>query len=242
MYFRGINLKDYFNILDIRRNILPPQFIARQPKPMGPGSIFVKQQHLEDSIEVDIEIKGEDKNHLRAVISILASKLMGDEKPGKLIFTDEPEHYYLAILEGSTNLNEFYLYGTTTLTFLLPDPIKYGREIRFSMPDGLNTFYNFGTFKTRGKLRVEVNDMTKEYVKITREDTGEFIYIAKRWPYDDFSFIIDFIDEKVEDMQGNSMMRNLTLDSDFFDIPTGECKIRLENVGNGELVFRERWL
>ena len=241
MYFNGINLKQYFNILDIRRSILPPQMINRQPIPGKAGSIFVKAEHEESTIEVDIEIKGDNKKHLRKIINVLASKLITPE-PGELRFYDELDKYYLAVLDGETRLNEFYHFGTATLVFLLLDPIMYGKEVCVSLGNGLNTFYNLGTYKTRGKLIVEVEDMTKEYVKITREDTGEFIYIDKRWPYDDFSFTIDFINEKVEDMRGNSMMTSLTLNSDFFDIPVGECQIRLENIGIAELTFKERWL
>lgn len=236
MYFRGINLKNYFNILDIRRNILPPQNIKRNHIPGRAGSVFVKQEHLENTIEVDIEIKGDNKKHLRTVVNDLASKLVS-EQPGKLIFTDEPDKYYLAVLEGDTRLNEFYLFGTTTLVFLCPDPIRYGKTAKVPIT-GTQIFYSLGTYETIGVLTIKITENIN-YLRVTRKDSGNFIYLNDKFNIGD-EIVIDFEKQYIR-KNGYLIMDKLTLESDFFSIPVGECTISLSS-GKGELKFVERWL
>jgi len=235
MYYKGVNLKKYFNILDIRRNILPSHTVLRQPIPGRAGSIVSGRTFEESFIEVDIEIKGNNRNHFRRLVNQLAYILATNE-PGKLIFTDEPDKYYLAILEGNTQLREFYLYGTATLVFLIPDPIKFGKKVTIPIGQGVYTFYNNGTHKTRGILTMELETYR---VGVTNRKTGEFISFTNHYEVGDI-FTIDFINEYVT-RNGYSVMDDLILESDFFSLDVGENTLSIVG-GSGELVFRERWL
>lgn len=235
MYFDGINLKNYFKILDIRRNILPPHTILKHSIPGRAGSIVSGSKLEEGSIEVDIELKGKSKPHLRTIINELAP-ILSSGKPKKLIFTDEPDKYYLAVLEGGTPLREFYTYGLATLIFLVPDPVRYGKKVTIPIEEGDLTFYNLGTYKTKGLLTMK---LINNKVRVSNKNTGEFIELSSYYNKGNV-VTIDFKNEYIM-MNGYSVMDDLILESDFFHFSVGPNTISVVG-GPGEIAFRERWL
>ena len=53
------------------------------------------------------------------------AKLLTSDKMGKLIFSDEPNLYYNAILNGEPTLDEEYLQSSGIITFIVPDGIVH---------------------------------------------------------------------------------------------------------------------
>ena len=53
------------------------------------------------------------------------AKLLTSDKMGKLIFSDEPNLYYNAILNGEPTLDEEYLQSSGIITFIVPDGIAH---------------------------------------------------------------------------------------------------------------------
>lgn len=237
MLYKGIDLTEYFKILDIRRDILPPIKLTMLDIPGKDGNLYVKSKFNPRTIEVDIEVKGKDKEDLRQKISKLATKLY-DGKLGILRFKDEIDKHYEAILTDTTSLNEIYVYGQATLTFICPDPYKKGEEIKIEI-DSDSKFYNRGIANAIGVLELEVLTDTDEIV-ITNVTTGEYIKLSGNYVQGD-KIIIDLEKQYVE-RNGYNDMKNVTIDSDFIRIIPGENQLTLSSNVKGTLTYTERWL
>ena len=236
MIFDGNHLCDYLIVNDIRRYLLPPKEAALKRIPGRIGARFIKSKTTEGIIEVDITIIGHNAMQLRDNTRAIASFLNSDG-PKALTFTDEPDKYYMAILDADTPLDEIMGISETTLYFTCPDPLAYGNRISISDIDG-KTILNKGTAPAKGVITVNMT-ATSSFLEITLLNTGEFLYIE-----DDFNVgDIVVVDLNAEHITKNdySAMPNLYLESDFFELPVGEFEISVSS-GKADIEFRERWL
>ena len=129
--FNGVDLGNYFIVNKITRSILPLQQTTTQSIPQRAGSFFVGNKDQSKSIAVDITVIGTDGvlANLRDQLDEIAGKL-SVTKPAPLIFDDEIDKTYYAIIEGDSNLDEIVAIGKGTITFLCPNPHKYETEIQ----------------------------------------------------------------------------------------------------------------
>lgn len=237
MIFNNTDFADYFKILNIRRPLLPSIYVESTDVTRKDGSLSLTESTFEEMIiEVDIEIKSDSKSDKRDLMREVASKLFSREEK-KLIFKSEPGKHYMAKLANSTDLNEFYLYGLTTLIFVASDPIAFGadRNIPFS---GTTTLFLGGTYKTRPKFTFNVSSSISQ-IKITNMLTGKYVEV-------NHNFIsgnvveIDFKDKWKVRRNGIVIAEYVAIESDFFDLEVGENKINVS--ANCTLEYIERWL
>src|SRR5699024_4585399 len=78
-------------------------------------------------IDVPIFIKADSFSDLQKIKEDLAEWLIHDETK-ELIFKDEPDRVYYAVVDGSLDLDELVRWGQGVITFICPDPFKYGQE------------------------------------------------------------------------------------------------------------------
>lgn len=236
MIFNGIDMCDYLIISDIRRDILPPIITNTRKIPGNIGEYLIGTDLDMRNIEVDITIQGHGRE-LREQVRIISS-LLYTEKEKDLIFKDEPDKLYKAKINGTTNFEEIASIGEGTLQFVCPDPLAY--SINKTIINNINnkTIINQGTYDTTGKITVKIGSSVN-YVKVTLQNTGEYIYIGDELRAGD-EIIINLEDQYIK-KNGHLAMHKLHLESDFFKLPVGEFKITLSS-GVGILEFRERWL
>src|SRR5690606_15713859 len=55
--------------------------------------------------------------------------------PKELIFKDEPNRIYYALVDGEFELDEIFSTGRGEITFICPDPYKYGPEKTYEFQD-----------------------------------------------------------------------------------------------------------
>src|SRR5699024_9410642 len=146
MHFNGIE-KEY---LTVTRGRNRPAFA-----PMERNFISVvgmSGAHLSHSkrqirqIDVPVFIMADSFSDLQKVKEDLAEWLIHDD-PKELIFKDEPDRVYYAVVDGSLDLDELVRWGQGVITFICPDPFKYGKEETVTGTDNL-TIYNQGTAET----------------------------------------------------------------------------------------------
>lgn len=234
MIFNDNHLCECFIVNDIRRHILPPQDLTLKRIPGRRGARFIKKRHGVGTIEVDITVIDHDATDYRTRIRHIAS-LLDTEKPEKLIFTDEPDKFYMAILDGDTDLDEIMMIGEGTLKFTCPDPIAYGKLIKTPIISS-GKLYNNGTYPSSGIITIKITrDVTN--LKVTLQNTGEFIFI------EDSLKTGDIVEINLEDeyVKKNGNLIKVHLESDFFDLPIGEFNLTTSS-GTMEIEFRERWL
>ncbi len=123
--FNGIR-KDYVHMLRGRKR--PPwPTLARNilTVPGRPGGYLQGTEIQPRIIEVPITIRGQNIGDLQKLKEDLASWLVTDE-PKELVFDDEPDRTYYAVVDETIDFDEIAYLGQGTVRFLCPDPYKYG--------------------------------------------------------------------------------------------------------------------
>lgn len=240
MKFNNYDFTEEFNILAIRRNILPPLSTNAIKLPNKQGVLIAnstKESRVEaDFIEVDIEIMSATKSAKRAKVRSIASKLL-TSNVAKLELPDEPDMYDMAILTEESSLTELYTIGSATLRFMRPEPISFGAT---KTDVNANTAVNTGTYETSGIIKV-TNTASATSLTILLDGTNRLIM------NDTFSIGTQIeIDLEKEVIRKNGLifMDKLTLASRFFKLPTGQLKITASPSAWSQptVTFTERWL
>ncbi|USK46351.1 distal tail protein Dit [Cytobacillus oceanisediminis] len=122
-----------------RRSIWAP--IARNllQIPGLAGAYLESTDTLVRIIEQPVFIVGEDIPSNRKLEEDLAAWLITDQA-AELIFDDEPDRTYFALVDGSLDWEDIVHFGRGTITFVCPDPYKYAEEETVPFPaDGIIT-------------------------------------------------------------------------------------------------------
>ena len=142
MTFRGIR-KDYITIIRGRKR--PPWAPLQRnilTVPGLPGGYLTDTVTNPRQIEVPVLIKANSFPDLQKLKEDLAGWLVTDT-PQELIFDDEPDRVYFAVVDESLDLEEIVKWGHGTIKFLCPDPYKYGPEKEAIFPsDVVSLPYN----------------------------------------------------------------------------------------------------
>lgn len=111
-------------IVKVNRNLSAP--ISSNLKKIGirNGKDFDYVTQEEKQIAIEYVINNGTAENLKDFRRKMA-KLLTSDKMGKLIFSDEPNLYYNAILNGEPTLDEEYLQSSGIITFIVPDGIAH---------------------------------------------------------------------------------------------------------------------
>lgn len=137
-------------------------------------------------IDVPVFIEAASFSDLQKVKEDLAEWLIHDE-PKELIFEDEPDRVYYAVVDGSLDLDELVRWGTGVITFLCPDPYKYGQEKTLRFPADAVVIENEGTAEANPIFELTAKKKTT-FAMVTKGDE-EYNLIGQ--PADDDVEIID---------------------------------------------------
>ncbi|WP_169312818.1 distal tail protein Dit [Thermaerobacter marianensis] len=143
------------SVTDVRRSILPPVTARTLDTPGRPGVYYQGFDYGAREIQVDIILAESTLESLRSRVRNLAAWLRPDDTPRPLVFDDEPELTWYAVLSGDTNLEEIVTVGRGTLTFLCPEPYAIGPERVLTIADGA-TVTAQGTADTYPIIRATV--------------------------------------------------------------------------------------
>jgi predicted phage tail component-like protein len=141
IYFNGVS-KNYVKAVKkkrpawatVQRNILTV--------PGRPGGYLHETETKIRTIPVTIFLINSDFPDMQKLNEDLANWLITDE-PKELVFEDEPDRSYFAVIDGALDIEEIVNSGMGTITFICPDPYKYGPEKKIE-------FVNTGTFNVEG--------------------------------------------------------------------------------------------
>lgn len=127
MIFNGTK-KDY---LKVSRKKTRPAFAPMERGFVSvtgmPGAHLSRSNRQIRQLDIPVRIEGQSITDLQKVKENLAEWLVHDD-PKELTFSDEPDRVYYAVVSGSLDLDELVRWGQGIITFLCPDPFKYGLE------------------------------------------------------------------------------------------------------------------
>lgn len=104
--------------------------------PGRPGAYFESTDIDVKVIEEEVILIAQDREDLQKIKEDLAAWLITDE-PKELIFDDEPDRVYYALVDGTFDPDDFVNLGSGTITFVVPDGCKYGPSARKRSPPRL---------------------------------------------------------------------------------------------------------
>jgi predicted phage tail component-like protein len=206
------------------------------------GSHYYGHRYRSRKIEIDIVLQGTSMDDFRAKVRDLASWLNPEGAPYNLIFDDETDKQYKAVLTNETDFEQFVKWGKGTLHFLCPDPFAY---------DTTNTVANFnndsvtvnntGTFKTFPIFTVTFSAAANE-LKIEK-NANEFIRIIRNFVQSD-QVVIDCEKGNITLNGNTNLLSSLDIDSEFFALDVGNNIINITPTGvsTASISFTKRWL
>ena len=125
--------------------------------PKVPGAYLQSSETEVRTIEQPILIKGVNRYNVRKLEEELSSWLVTSQ-PKELIFDDEPDRDYFAIVQGSVEIEDVVdRWGRGVITFICLDPYKYRGMINSSdfLTNPTNLFNN-GSVSTYPVFRATV--------------------------------------------------------------------------------------
>lgn len=244
--YGGVTSSTYFYTIEIGRSVLPPISVESISVPQRHGAYPVRSTMGVRTIPITVQLIQDNWTDLRIVIREIASWLFKDEDR-MLTFSDEPNIYYLARVEGSTDLDELLYSGETTITFLISDPIGYDvtekNQLQNDIQGEPTIVTNSGTFKTYPRIRVVPTVDGQTYFRLS--NGTEYVYVNGPFTAWTDIFIIDCNTNSVYmESNGARIMNRVDISSDFFALEVGENSLIVDpTTGFSYRVYwRERYL
>lgn len=150
-------------VTGIRRDLLPPIAARTITVPGRPGAYWQGYDYDIRQFEVEVFVRGASLADLRAKVRGIADWLNAHGGPKPLVFDDEPDKQYYAVLSNETALEQILWYGRGTLTFLCPDPHAYSTTEKtyiIDVGEGEKTITNDGTAAAYPVIRAYVQRPT----------------------------------------------------------------------------------
>lgn len=200
MTFNGVK-KDYVVTLrGKRRPAWAPLERNMLYVPGRPGA-YLESTNVKPRV-LDIPILLESKNliDLQKMKEDLASWLITDE-PKELIFDDEPDRVYYAMVDGGLDIDEIISVGVGIVNFICPNPYKHTKEFTAKFENDFLTVRNYGTAEAQPIFEMEVLQPTT-YAMIERQDDK---YMMVGQPYDVTEELPYIREELSFDKTGNTL-------------------------------------
>jgi predicted phage tail component-like protein len=169
---KGQYLGDLIEVTSIGGRGPMTQEAVLQQKNGSPGSHYKKRIIPERFIPVTFELVGDSLEDIRKKVDSL-NDILNLAQPEAITFSDEPGLTYYGLLSGQPDWDEYLSIGKGRITFVCPDPYKYGEEKTMSL--GPEPFLNEGSVEVSPIVSATFTAAASEY-KITHSD-GKFVRV-----------------------------------------------------------------
>lgn len=235
--FDGHDLETLFVCGDPKITILSAEPNTETLKSRN-GEMFIGSRWGASTVAFSIGVHGTALER-RNAFSQLGAWLTVDE-PKQLILPDTPDRYYLAIPDGSLDLERGIGGEISQLTFKLVDPIAYSTtEETVVVPSGSSaTFTVGGTAPTCPRVSAMATRNSTSLVWGLRLDDGDFVHVATG-SASSCAVVIN-CDSRTLTISGNAAVP--TLDSDWLEFTPGSHTLAIDNgTGGATVKYRKRW-
>lgn len=231
MEFNGHNFDGYLIVEEVTRSLLP-----------GISNRFVKGYHLDDEIQptvITVRVRLiQDSNYELTELKRTIAGMLYTNEPKKLLLYDDPTRYDLAKIDGSTNYSKLWTTGSAELKFINYSGFSISNQVKSIPITTSNNIMVGGTWETKPVIKVTFTSSASSY-KITNVSTGKYVEITGQSFVNGNKLVID-CDNELVTLNGNNIMKKVTIQSDFFALKPGENVITSTRAGTIE--FSEVWL
>ncbi|KIL45767.1 distal tail protein Dit [Jeotgalibacillus soli] len=155
IYFNGVDLSQFFYIKSDNGRAIYGREVELFSVPSRPGALIKGVKYPPRTITMEVLFACDSAEELRKKLEDL-NDILSLEEPAPLIFHDEYDRTYYAISERVTEGYEWNGFHVTTITFICPDPHKYGHENKENFVNGLATVRNNGYREAAPVFEIEV--------------------------------------------------------------------------------------
>lgn len=205
-------------VMHVAPSVLPPLTTVAQQVPRRPGAYYYRSDYGMRQIPVDVAYIGSSLADARAKVRDIANWLQASSSPQALVFDDETDKTYYAVLDGTTDWQQLVYFGKTTLNFTCPDPLAYGTETSAAFANGSVAVTPAGTYETYPRIQCTFTQQVSN-PSLTDSVTGSKITVDHVFAAND-TLTIDCSKEYIE-INGANAMADLDLTSDFFGMNPG---------------------
>lgn len=239
--FNGVHANTHgLKVVTVDRSPLPAIENTMLEVPNINGAYFIKNKLKTRTIEMDVNIVGTSEADLRTKVRNIGAWLYS-KQPAELLFDDENSMQYKAVVDA-TSLQEVLKVGEGTLKFICPQPYAEAlTETSVTLTSNANKAITVGgNTETFGTVTVTFTGATTNFT-VTHVATGKKVAITQVFKATDV-LVIDFTKGYVT-LNGTNAMPTVSLDSDFFALPTGAGNIHCTTyAGTATLKYKNRWL
>lgn len=184
--FNGIKKSYVISGRGKRRSAFAPVKRNLLTVPGVPGAYLESTDTEVRIIQQPITINAKDRLDERKLEEDLSAWLITSQ-PEELIFDDEPDRIYYAVVDGSLDIEDIVNFGQGTITFVCPNPYKHTKEFTAQFKNDFLTIRNHGTAEAKPVFEMEVlqpttycmiENQNKEYMMI-----GQPYDVTKEQPY-----------------------------------------------------------
>jgi predicted phage tail component-like protein len=124
--YGGVRAETLFlNTTHVRRDIMPPINARTIPIPGRTGAQFFKTDFDMRTIDIDVYINGSTMIQSETYVRDIADFLDPTAGLKALVFDDNPNLTYYAVVSGNTDISQILELKRGTVTFLVPDAFAY---------------------------------------------------------------------------------------------------------------------
>ena len=201
------------------------------------GSAVIGKTWGNSTVAFTLVVEG-SASERRDKLSTLGAWLDVDE-PKPLVLPDTPDRYYMAVPDGSLDLNRAIGAEYAQITFLVNEPDSYGKMRTVTVPSGGSvTFIVGGTAKTYPRITANAVRSASSQVWGIKLDESDYVHIATGAAAAR-AVVID-CEKRTATISGSVTIP--TLDSDWLELKPGEHTLRMDNgTGAATVTFIERW-
>ena len=157
--FDGFDFSELIPYIKVDRQIYPPRenFLLEVGKSNGAKYTGYKRQPV--IIPMEFQVRFKDVNQLKRKLAALVYK----KDLCRLVFGSEPDKYYMAVVDESTDFDDFVYLGKGKINWLIPDGVAYSlNETTVSSPDanGNIIFDNAGSAESYPTAKITINSET----------------------------------------------------------------------------------
>jgi predicted phage tail component-like protein len=118
----------------VKRCVIPPMTPRTTYVPSRVGEYFYRIDIGPEHIEVDIVISEQTQSFLRTKLADISRWLNPLNGQQQLIFDDEPDVFYWAVLSKDSDLDQLLAIGNTKLIFEIPDGVSHAlSQVKFDI-------------------------------------------------------------------------------------------------------------
>ncbi|SEA54085.1 putative phage tail component, N-terminal domain-containing protein [Thalassobacillus cyri] len=155
-----------------------------------PGGYLSETNIMIRKITIPVLVKADDFTDLEVLKEDLASWLV-TEKEEALVFSDEPDRTYFAVVDGTLDLDKLVKRGKGIITFICPDPYKYGPELPIDFQGSdVVSITNEGTAEAEPTFELEVLKPTT--FALVQNQSNEYMMIGQPVDIEDFSAVEEY--------------------------------------------------